>query len=138
MIISAAPLWELTPILSSTSVDSPLRTNRVSNDAQSVLTHCSLTAARKLAQLLRRQGRGDAGARDGNCGAKRGGAIARSSGETAILFFPRLLVAPGVTLAGAAAPAQPRQTLIVVLIHGKESALRSQLEGLIEGLHELG
>lgn len=50
----------------------------------------------------------------------------------------RLLVAPGFTLAGAAARAQPRQPLIVVLIHGKESALRSRFEGLIEGLHELG
>lgn len=41
-------------------------------------------------------------------------------------------------MSGAAALAQPRQPLIAVLMHGKENALRSRVDGLTEGLRELG
>jgi putative ABC transport system substrate-binding protein len=44
----------------------------------------------------------------------------------------------GTAFTGGAALAQPRQPLIVVLMHGKESALRSRIDGLTEGLRELG
>jgi putative ABC transport system substrate-binding protein len=44
----------------------------------------------------------------------------------------------GTAFDGGAALAQPRQPLIVVLMHGKESALRSRVDGLTEGLRELG
>jgi len=44
----------------------------------------------------------------------------------------------GTAFTGGAALAQPRQPLIVVLMHGKESALRSRVDGLTEGLRELG
>jgi putative ABC transport system substrate-binding protein len=47
-------------------------------------------------------------------------------------------LAVGIASNGGAALAQARQPLIVVLIHGKESAHRSRLEGLPEGLRELG
>ena len=49
-----------------------------------------------------------------------------------------MLLAVGAALAGGAAVAQPPQPLIVVLMHGKESALRGRLEALTEGLRELG
>ena len=48
------------------------------------------------------------------------------------------LLAVGLASGGGAALAQQRQPLIVVLIHGKESALRGRLAGLPEGLRELG
>jgi hypothetical protein len=48
------------------------------------------------------------------------------------------LHALGIAQVGSAALAQPRLPLIAVLIHGKESALRSRLDGLSEGLRELG
>lgn len=44
----------------------------------------------------------------------------------------------GTALNIGAALAQPRRPLIVVLMHGKESALRSRVDGLNEGLRELG
>jgi putative ABC transport system substrate-binding protein len=43
----------------------------------------------------------------------------------------------GIASSGGAALSQPHQPLIVVLIHGKESAQRTRLEGLTEGLREL-
>lgn len=49
-----------------------------------------------------------------------------------------MLLALGTVFADGAALAQPRLPLIVVLMHGKEDALRNRLEGLIEGLRELG
>jgi hypothetical protein len=52
--------------------------------------------------------------------------------------FPVALHALGIAQVGSAALAQPRLPLIAVLIHGKESALRSRLDGLSEGLRELG
>jgi putative ABC transport system substrate-binding protein len=49
------------------------------------------------------------------------------------------LLAPVVTVVpGGMAGAQERRPLIVVLMHGKESVLRSRVEALIEGLRELG
>jgi putative tryptophan/tyrosine transport system substrate-binding protein len=47
------------------------------------------------------------------------------------------VLAVGIASGHGAALAQQRQPLIVVLIHGKESAHRSRLEGLPEGLREL-
>jgi putative ABC transport system substrate-binding protein len=44
----------------------------------------------------------------------------------------------GTGFNAGAALAQPRQPLIVVLMHGKESALRSRVDVLTEGLRELG
>jgi len=49
-----------------------------------------------------------------------------------------MLLALGSACAGLVAQAQPRLPLIVVLMHGKESALGGRLEGLSEGLRELG
>jgi putative ABC transport system substrate-binding protein len=48
------------------------------------------------------------------------------------------LLAAGIASGGGGTLAQQHQPLIVVLIHGKESALRSRLEGLPAGLRELG
>lgn len=52
--------------------------------------------------------------------------------------LPLSLLALGVAQVGGVALAQPRLPLIVVLIHGKESALRDRLDALTEGLRELG
>jgi ABC-type uncharacterized transport system substrate-binding protein len=49
-----------------------------------------------------------------------------------------MLLAFGTAIAGGDALAQPRQPLIVVLMHGKERALPGRLEALIEGLRDLG
>jgi len=49
-----------------------------------------------------------------------------------------MLLALASACAGLVAQAQPRLPLIVVLMHGKESALGGRLEGLSEGLRELG
>lgn len=48
------------------------------------------------------------------------------------------LVALGAALVGSAALAQPRLPLIVVLLHGTESAFPKRLEALVDGLRELG
>ena len=49
-----------------------------------------------------------------------------------------LLLALCAALAAGGASAQPRMPLIVVLLHGTESATRPRLEALREGLRELG
>lgn len=49
-----------------------------------------------------------------------------------------LIGASGGVLPGAVLRAQPRPALVVVLIHGKESALRNRLDGFGEGMRELG
>ena len=49
-----------------------------------------------------------------------------------------LIGASGGVLPGAVLHAQPRPALVVVLIHGKESALRNRLDGFGEGMRELG
>ena len=49
-----------------------------------------------------------------------------------------MLLAVGIALANEAALAQQRPALIVVLMHGKERALQGRLEGLREGLRDLG
>ena len=52
--------------------------------------------------------------------------------------FLAMVLGLGTAINGGAALAQPRQPLIVVLMHGKESALRNRIDGLTEGLRELG
>ncbi len=52
--------------------------------------------------------------------------------------FLAMVLVLGTAFNGGTALAQPRQPLIVVLMHGKESALRTRVDGLTEGLRELG
>ena len=51
---------------------------------------------------------------------------------------PLMLLALGLAFAGRTVLAEVRRPLIVVLVHGKESAMSGRVESLVEGLRDLG